>query len=188
MDPAGRDTCGQLRVTTLCHTLVLGGARSGKSRFAEQLVLASGLEPIYVATAQALDDEMRLRIREHRLRRAEQGWRTVEEPLLLAATLSREAGTGRAVLVDCLTLWLSNVMLAELDVSAVTRELVERMRSLRGPIIMVSNEVGLGIVPETVLGREFRDTQGQLNQAIAAIVPRVVFIVAGLPLVLKGTQ
>jgi adenosylcobinamide kinase / adenosylcobinamide-phosphate guanylyltransferase len=174
-------------VTTLRHTLVLGGARSGKSRFAEQLILASGLEPIYVATAQTLDDEMRLRIREHRRRRAEQGWRTIEEPLQLAATLDRETGPGRAVLVDCLTLWLSNVMLAKMDVSAVTGELVERMLGLPSPVIMVSNEVGLGIVPDTALGREFRDTQGRLNQSIAAIVPRVVFIAAGLPLVLKGT-
>jgi adenosylcobinamide kinase/adenosylcobinamide-phosphate guanylyltransferase len=139
-----------------------------------------------VATAQTLDDEMRLRIREHRRRRAEQGWRTIEEPLQLAATLDRETGPGRAVLVDCLTLWLSNVMLAKMDVSAVTGELVERMLGLPSPVIMVSNEVGLGIVPDTALGREFRDTQGRLNQSIAAIVPRVVFIAAGLPLVLKG--
>src|SRR5438093_13282693 len=127
MDPAQCSACGRIRVTTLCHTLVIGGARSGKSRFAEQLVLASGLERIYVATAQPSDEEMKLRIIEHRRRRAEQGWRTIEEPFELAATLDRETGAGKAVLVDCLTLWLSNVMLAGFDVDGIGDSLIEQM-------------------------------------------------------------
>jgi adenosylcobinamide kinase / adenosylcobinamide-phosphate guanylyltransferase len=165
-------------------TLVLGGARSGKSKYAESLITALPPPWIYVATAEALDVEMTERIAVHRARRGAD-WRTIEAPHDLAGALAAPAGA--PVLVDCLTLWLSNVMLAKMDVSAVTGELVERMLGLPGPVIMVSNEVGLGIVPDTALGREFRDTQGRLNQSIAAIVPRVVFIAAGLPLVLKGT-
>jgi adenosylcobinamide kinase/adenosylcobinamide-phosphate guanylyltransferase len=186
MGPAYRGAYGWTRVTRLCHTLVIGGARSGKSRFAEKMVLASGLEPIYVATAQALDEEMKLRIIEHRRRRAEQGWRTIEEPFELAVTLDREAGAGKAVLVDCLTLWLSNLMLAGFNVDGIGDRLIEQMSNLRGPVVLVSNEVGLGMVPETALGRQFRDAQGHLNQSLAAAVPRVIFMAAGLPLVLKG--
>ena len=173
-------------MTTLCHTLVLGGARSGKSRFAEQLVIASGLERIYVATAQPADAEMADRISEHKRRRAEQGWRTIEEPFELTATLDRVTGPRQAVLVDCLTLWLSNVMLARAETDSAAGGLIEQISRLAGPVVLVSNEVGLGIVPETALGRRFRDAQGHLNQSLAMTVPRVVFIAAGLPLVLKG--
>lgn len=165
-------------------TLVLGGARSGKSRFAEQLACESGLARVYLATATAGDDEMCARIAHHRAQRGD-GWRTVEEPLALVDALTREAGEGRVVLVDCLTLWLSNLMHAARDVEAETKALAEWLRDARHPVLLVSNEVGLGLVPETPLGRDFRDAQGRLNQAIAAAVPNVAFVAAGLPLWLK---
>jgi adenosylcobinamide kinase/adenosylcobinamide-phosphate guanylyltransferase len=167
------------------NTLVLGGARSGKSAFAE--TLAHAPDRVYVATATAGDDEMRERIAHHRARRGE-GWRTIEEPLELVAALAREATTGRAVLVDCLTLWLSNLMHAERDVEAQTRELVACLREARGAVVLVSNEVGLGLVPDAPLGRRFRDAQGRLNQAVAGVADDVVFIAAGLPLWLKRSQ
>jgi adenosylcobinamide kinase / adenosylcobinamide-phosphate guanylyltransferase len=166
-------------------TLVLGGARSGKSRHAEALVRATGLSRIYVATAQAFDDEMRQRIAQHRADRAADGWTTVEEPLALADALVRTAHPGSAVLVDCLTLWLTNVMLADQDVERAQAELLSVLGRLESPVVCVSNEVGLGIVPETPLGRRFRDAQGRLNQAVAAAADHVHFIAAGLPLVLK---
>jgi len=165
-------------------TLVLGGARSGKSRFAEQLARESGLARIYLATATAGDGEMRARIAHHRARRGD-GWRTVEEPLKLVDALAREAGAGRVVLVDCLTLWLSNLMHAARDVDTETVTLADWLRATPHPVLLVSNEVGLGLVPETPLGRDFRDAQGRLNQAIAAVAPNVAFVAAGLPLWLK---
>lgn len=168
----------------LRQTLVLGGARSGKSRFAEQLARDSGLARIYLATATAGDDEMRARIAHHRAQRGD-GWRTVEEPLALVDALSREAGEGRVVLVDCLTLLLSNLMHASHDVEAETKALADWLRDARHPVLLVSNEIGLGLVPETPLGRDFRDAQGRLNQAIAAAAPDVAFVAAGLPLWLK---
>jgi adenosylcobinamide kinase/adenosylcobinamide-phosphate guanylyltransferase len=127
---------------------------------------------------------MRDRIAHHRARRGE-GWRTIEEPLELTPVLAREAAAGRAVLVDCLTLWLSNLMHAGRDVEAQTRDLAACLRQAGGAVVLVSNEVGLGLVPDTPLGRRFRDAQGRLNQAIAAVVDNVVFIAAGLPLWLK---
>lgn len=172
---------------SLVSTLVLGGARSGKSALAEGLVTASGLTRIYCATAEAHDEEMSERIDRHRADRGAQGWRTVEEPLDLAAVIGREAGPGRAVLVDCLTLWLSNIMLRGDDIAAREAGLLVALRGAAGPVVLVSNEIGLGLVPETPLGRSFRDAQGRLNQAVAAAVPRVVFVAAGLPLVLKPT-
>lgn len=174
-------------MTDLATTLVLGGARSGKSVFAEQLVEASGLERVYLATATAEDDEMRSRIAHHRERRGN-GWITVEEPLALVDALTREATRGRAVLVDCLTLWLSNLMFSGRDPDVEARRLTRFLGVARYPIIFVSNEVGLGLVPETPLGRSFRDAQGRLNQIIAAAVPDVVFIAAGLPLWLKRSS
>jgi adenosylcobinamide kinase/adenosylcobinamide-phosphate guanylyltransferase len=167
--------------------LILGGARSGKSAYAERLVAATGMDPVYLATGEPGDAEMADRIAGHRARRGP-SWRTVEEPRELVAALSENAGEGRAVLVDCLTLWLSNLMLAGADVEARGRALCEVARSLPGLIVFVSNEIGLGIVPETPLGRRFRDAQGRLNQAVAAIAGRVVFTAAGLPLVLKGAS
>jgi adenosylcobinamide kinase/adenosylcobinamide-phosphate guanylyltransferase len=168
----------------LATTLVLGGARSGKSAFAEQLIGDSGLARIYLATATADDNEMQTRIAHHRISRGE-GWTTIEEPLALVDALTREATDGRAVLVDCLTLWLSNLIFAERDPEIEARRLTRFLDVAKYPIVLVSNEVGLGLVPETPLGRAFRDAQGRLNQIVAAAVPNVVFIAAGLPLWLK---
>lgn len=161
-------------------TLVLGGARSGKSAYAEALI---GDRPaVYLATGGAGDAEMAARIRAHRARRGPQ-WRTVEEPLELAAAL-RKLGHG-PILVDCLTLWLSNLMLADRDIDAETAGLEAALDGLTGPVVMVANEVGLGIVPDNALARAFRDHAGRLNQTIAARARRVVFVAAGLPLMLK---
>lgn len=166
-------------------TLVLGGARSGKSSYAEALI---GARPaFYVATGTAGDAEMTERIRHHRARRGAH-WETIEEPLALAEGLRRIAGPDRPVLVDCLTLWLTNVMLAERDVPAAVAELVAALPGLGGPVVLVSNEVGQGIVPDNALARRFRDEAGRMHQAVAAVAQRVVFVVAGLPMVLKGTQ
>jgi len=164
-------------------SLILGGARSGKSRFALARAEASGLVPVYVATAQAYDDEMRERIRLHQAER--QGMTTVEAPVELAAAIAAEGRQGRLLLVDCLTLWLSNVMLAERDVAAACDGLETALRTCACPVVAVSNEVGLSIVPENALARRFRDAQGRLNQQIAAVADEVVFVAAGLPLYLK---
>jgi adenosylcobinamide kinase / adenosylcobinamide-phosphate guanylyltransferase len=163
--------------------LVLGGARSGKSRFAEGL--AAG-EKHYVATAQAFDDEMRDRITVHQAQRGD-GWVTHEAVTDLTDVLSRVMADGRFVLVDCLTLWLSNVMLAEQDWRGGLDALLTHLRDGRGTVVLVSNEVGMGLVPETPLGRAFRDAQGIVNQRVAEVADRVVFVAAGLPLALKGT-
>jgi adenosyl cobinamide kinase/adenosyl cobinamide phosphate guanylyltransferase len=164
-------------------TLVLGGARSGKSRHAEALLMRHAAPWVYLATAEAWDEEMRARIAEHRARR-DGRWRTVDVPLDLPAALG-EAG-GCPVLVDCLTLWLTNLMLGERDVGAATAALLAALRARAAPTVLVANEVGLGIVPETPLGRAFRDQAGVLNQRVAAEAGHVHFIAAGLPLVLKG--
>lgn len=182
-----RDSKSPLLVAELVTTLVLGGARSGKSRHAERLALDSGLERVYLATGAAGDSEMEQRIASHQAERGT-GWITVEEQIDLAATLSREAGGGRVILVDCLTLWLSNVMLAGGDVAGSSEALCQCLAALPCPVVLVSNEVGMGLVPETPLGRRFRDAQGRLNQAVAAAVPSVVFVAAGLPLVLKAPR
>ena len=174
-------------MTGTVTTLILGGARSGKSLLAERLARGTGREATYVATATAGDEEMRARIRRHREQRGA-GWRLVEEPLAVAEAIRREAGAGRAVLVDCLTLWLSNLMFAERDVEAETGRLIEAAAGAPGPVLLVSNEVGMGLVPDTPLGRRFRDAQGRLNQAVAAAVPRVVFVAAGLPIELKAPR
>jgi adenosylcobinamide kinase/adenosylcobinamide-phosphate guanylyltransferase len=174
-------------MTAALTTLVLGGARSGKSSFAERLSEEIAPTKFYLATATAGDDEMSARIAQHQKQRGD-GWTTVEEPLALVEALTREATVGRVVLVDCLTLWLSNLMFAERDPEIEARRLVRFLDVSRYPIVFVSNEVGLGLVPETPLGRAFRDAQGRLNQIIAAAVPNVVFIAAGLPLWLKRPQ
>jgi adenosylcobinamide kinase/adenosylcobinamide-phosphate guanylyltransferase len=165
-------------------TLVLGGARSGKSRFAESLIAATPGPWVYLATGEAGDAEMAARIRHHRERRGE-GWITIEETLELPGALHRAAGEGRAILVDCLTLWVSNLMAASRDVTAETERLVAALPPVAAPIIFVANEVGLGIVPDNALARAFRDEAGRVNQAIAAAAARVYFIAAGLPLVMK---
>jgi adenosylcobinamide kinase/adenosylcobinamide-phosphate guanylyltransferase len=165
-------------------TLVLGGARSGKSSYAERLAEGRPGACIYLATATAGDAEMTARIAEHRRRRGAR-WRTHEAPLDLTAALETAADPAAVVLVDCLTLWLSNVLLANIDVEKQCELLVSTLPRLAGPVIFVSNEVGLGIVPDNALARRFRDAAGRLNQAVAAAAQSVVFVAAGLPLVLK---
>jgi adenosyl cobinamide kinase/adenosyl cobinamide phosphate guanylyltransferase len=167
----------------LC-TLVLGGARSGKSRYAESLITSLPPPWTYIATAEAGDEEMAARIEAHRARRGAE-WRTVEAPRDLAAALA--ACAKMPVLIDCLTLWLSNLMLAEADIDAEIERLEQALARAAAPVVLVANEVGSGIVPEYPLGRRFRDLQGSLNQRMAAGADRVVLMVAGLPLALKGT-
>ena len=167
-------------------TFVLGGARSGKSRHAEELIETTGAG-LYLATAEAHDDEMAERITRHQARRGEL-WRTLEAPLALAEALREHATADRPVLVDCLTLWISNLMAAERDVVAEVMALCETLASLDGPVVVVSNEVGLGIVPTNDLARRFRDLAGEANQRVAAVADRVVFMTAGLPMVLKDEK
>ena len=165
--------------------LVLGGARSGKSAFAERLVVETGLSRHYIATGRAFDDEMRDRIARHRDDRGD-GWETHEEPLALAETILAVARPDRAVLVDCLTLWVTNLMLEERDMGVAFAKLAKAIEAASGRIVFVSNEVGLGIVPDNRMARAFRDHAGRLHQQVAAIVPQVYFIAAGLPLKMKG--
>jgi adenosylcobinamide kinase / adenosylcobinamide-phosphate guanylyltransferase len=165
-------------------TLVLGGARSGKSRYAEALIAKSPKPWVYVATAEARDDEMAQRIAAHKARRAE-GWQTIEAPHDLPDAL-RSAPADAAVLVDCLTLWLSNLMEGSFDIGAQIARLQEALKGRTGPTVLVSNEVGLSIVPDNALARRFRDLQGVLNQRMAAIAPRVVMMVAGIPIAVKS--
>lgn len=167
--------------------LVLGGARSGKSRYAEDRALNSGLKPFYLATGRAIDEEMSERIDIHRERRGKE-WETVEEPLALADAMLQTALPGRIVLVDCLTLWVTNLMMADADVRRECESLVSSIRKLQAPVIFVSNEVGLGIVPENRMARDFRDHAGFVNQMIARHCDEVWFIAAGLPLKLKPQQ
>ena len=162
--------------------LVLGGARSGKSRFAESLAHQPAH---YIATAQAFDDEMRDRIAAHKVQRGAK-WVTYEEPLDLLATLQKIDVSGNFILVDCLTLWLSNMLLAERDCAAEIEKLVAHLKSSTSHIVVVSNEVGLGIVPDNRLARRFRDVQGIANQRVAEVALNVVYMVAGLPLTVKG--
>ena len=166
-------------------TLILGGARSGKSAHAESLVLQSGLAPIYIATAEALDGEMAARIRHHRDRRSV-AWHTVEAPLALAEALLTQSRADRALLVDCLTLWLTNLLLAQRDLDAASGQLLAALAVLPGPVVLVSNEVGLGVVPLGRLSRYFVDGAGRLHQRLAAQADWVRFIAAGLPLDLKA--
>jgi adenosylcobinamide kinase/adenosylcobinamide-phosphate guanylyltransferase len=163
-------------------SFVLGGARSGKSRAAEALVTAQPPPWRYIATAEAWDAEMRERIARHRADRGA-GWQTDEVPLALPAALAA-AGDG-AVLVDCLTLWVSNLLLAECDIAAATAALLAALRARRAMTVLVANETGLGIVPDNALARRFRDAAGVLNQQVAAVADRVLFMVAGLPMVVK---
>ena len=165
-------------------SIVLGGSRSGKSRFAERLVRQTGLPRTYIATAQAWDDEMRDRIATHRLDRGAD-WHTVEAPHDLPEAVAAVAA-GSVVLVDCATLWLSNRMLAEADLAAEAARLLAALTACAAPVVVVSNEVGWSIVPENALARRFRDEQGRLNQRLAASAGLVVAVMAGLPLVLKG--
>lgn len=167
--------------------LISGGARSGKSRNAESHTLllsqALGAAPIYIATAEALDDEMRQRILVHQARRTDV-WRNIEVPLALVDALEHSDGKGPR-LVDCLTLWLSNLLHAECDWHREARTLCEALKRQHAPVTLVTNEVGLGIVPDNPLARRFRDAAGQLNQMIAEVADEVVFMVAGLPMKVK---
>jgi adenosylcobinamide kinase / adenosylcobinamide-phosphate guanylyltransferase len=165
-------------------TFVLGGARSGKSRYAESVIAAMSPPWAYVATAEAGDEEMSARIQAHRERRGA-AWRTIEAPRDLSAAL---AACGQMpVLVDCLTLWLSNLLLADADIEKKIHDLETSLASRMVPTVLVANEVGSGIVPDYPLGRRFRDLQGILNQRIATRADRVILMIAGLPLAVKGT-
>ncbi|MCP1242993.1 bifunctional adenosylcobinamide kinase/adenosylcobinamide-phosphate guanylyltransferase [Acetobacter lambici] len=164
--------------------LVLGGARSGKSRFAENAITALSGPWIYLATGRAFDDEMRARIAQHKRERGKVGWQTVEEPLNVAEVLQQHSNI--PVLLDCLTLWLTNLLLDGQDVEGPTQSLLASLNMRSAPTVMVGNEVGLGIVPQSPLGRRFRDEAGRLHQRLAAHVGKVVFVAAGLPMVLKN--
>ncbi|WP_197460638.1 bifunctional adenosylcobinamide kinase/adenosylcobinamide-phosphate guanylyltransferase [Acetobacter tropicalis] len=163
-------------------TLVLGGARSGKSRHAEALITALPAPWVYLATGRAFDAEMQERIDHHKTGR-EEGWITVEEPVDVAHVLRAHAT--QPLLLDCLTLWLTNLLLEEHDIPAATQSLLAALGERQAPTVLVGNEVGLGIVPENKLARRFRDEAGFLHQTLAAQVGRVLFVAAGLPLVLK---
>lgn len=165
-------------------TLILGGARSGKSRLAEDLAQKRDGRLVYIATAEAWDEEMRARIAEHKARRGDR-WHDIEAPIAIAEILRALPADTGAVLVDCLTLWLSNLMHANRDIATETAGLLAALDAVRFPVLLVSNEVGLGIVPDNKLARDFRDHQGRLNQAVAALADHAVFMAAGLPLVLK---
>jgi len=165
--------------------LILGGARSGKSALAVRLARSSGLAVTVVATASAGDAEMAERIARHRAARPP-AWRVVEEPIALAVALRAECAADRLVIVDCLTLWLSNLLLAGAPLESEHAALLDALPTLPGRVLFVTNEVGLGIVPENALGRRFRDLAGALNQAVAGLCDRVTLVAAGLPVVLKG--
>lgn len=182
----------------MTRTLIFGGARSGKSAHAEALAAASGKTVIYVATAQAFDAEMKNRIAQHRLSR-NRDWQTIEEPLALGAVIARESAPDRVVLIDCLTVWLSNLLFSEEKAYPEVGEIVppelfhvQREQFLQalgrasGDVIMVSNEVGMGVIPQGAISRWFVDEAGRLNQTVAAASERVLWVAAGLPLALKG--
>ena len=170
-------------MTARRRILILGGARSGKSAYGEGLMPARGRK-VYIATAQAGDEEMAARIAAHRARRGH-GWRTVEVQLDLANAIRAHCAADAHVMVDCVTLWLSNLLLAERDAAAGVDELVDAVSGAAGTLILVSNEVGSGVVPDNALARRFRDVAGRANQRLAAAADKVVFIAAGLPIILK---
>lgn len=182
----------------MTRTLVLGGARSGKSAHAESLAAASGKEVIYIATAQAGDGEMAARIARHRQQR-NQSWKTIEETLGLGAAIAQWSSPQRLILVDCLTVWLSNLLFAEEKVFPEVGEIIppacfdeqrasflQTLEQAAGDVILVSNEVGMGVIPKGAISRWFVDEAGRLNQAVAARCERAVFVAAGLPMTLKG--
>ena len=168
-------------------TLIIGGARSGKSRYAESYALGMELEPIYVATGEIRDEEMRVRIHHHQKSR-DSRWTTLEEPLALAELIAREARPDRVLLIDCLTLWLNNLLDRQADLASATESLNTALKNTAGPVVLVSNEVGQGIVPMNELTRIFRDEAGRLNQSVAAIANNVYFVMAGLTLPLKANN
>ena len=168
------------------HVLVLGGARSGKTGFAERLAMRNGHKPVYLATAAALDGEMRDRVRTHQAQRAGR-FLTVEEPIELAGAILTAAKANDVILVDCLTLWITNLLGDNMDVAQAVEELAGTLSDLKAArVILVSNEVGLGIVPDNPLARSFRDLAGSAHQRLAEICDDVYFVIAGLPMTLKG--
>lgn len=169
----------------MTKTFILGGARSGKSTRALELAETVARDLVFIATAEALDDEMAARIASHQAERNE-NWETIDAPLDLAAAIEGRARADCVVVVDCLTLWLSNLMHHGRDVESEIAALAAALKAAKGDLILVSNEVGLGLVPETPLGRDFRDLQGRLNQHVAAACDVVEFVAAGLPIRLKG--
>ena len=173
------------------NTLVLGGAKSGKSLFAETLAIQSTKELVYIATAQSHDNEMEQRISLHQQRRVEQNvnWMTIDEPIALSKVIQQESFNNRLILIDCLTLWLSNLLFAldEKQRQAEIDDLFECLAGCQAELVFVSNETGLGIVPMNQLSRQFIDLSGKLHQQMAQVSDRVIMIVAGLPLVLKGS-
>ena len=189
----GRQTLptGQIRIgwckggEAMSRTFVIGGARSGKSAHAKCLAESIAKERVFIATAEPIDLEMRERIARHQVDR-DRSWLTVEEPVELLDAIAAHASCERSVLVDCLTLWLSNLTYHRRDVAKATAALVTGLASANGHVILISNEVGLGLVPDNPVGRAFRDAQGRLNQDVAAVCERVYFMTAGLPLLLKG--
>jgi adenosylcobinamide kinase/adenosylcobinamide-phosphate guanylyltransferase len=182
-DAGLRAKCGWMHDVGARLTLIIGGARSGKSRYAEGLITALPPPWTYLATAQSLDAEMAERIASHRARRGS-GWTTVEAPYDLAGAIATRRGS--PMMIDCLTLWLSNLMLTDADIAAETERLEQSFDEHGAPLVVVANEVGFGIVPDNALARHFRDQQGLLNQRIAALADRVVLMVAGLPVHVKG--
>ncbi|PXA91995.1 bifunctional adenosylcobinamide kinase/adenosylcobinamide-phosphate guanylyltransferase [Nostoc sp. 3335mG] len=171
-------------MTAATH-FILGGARSGKSRHAQALAEALPGRPVFIATAEAWDDEMRDRIARHRADR-DARWHSVDAPRALAKAIDAQSGIGAVVLVDCLTLWASNLMLDDADIERATVDLVEAIGRFDGTLILVANEVGFGIVPDNALARRFRDVAGRINQAVAAVADRVTLVVAGIPVAIKG--
>ena len=165
-------------------TFVLGGAASGKSLYAESLVTDTGAPRVYIATGEAWDDEMRAKIAAHVDQRGP-GWRTLEAPLDVAPALASVA-EDEVALLDCATMWMSNHLLAENDLEAETARLLDALAACKGKVVVVSNEVGMGIVPENALARRFRDVQGRLNKRLAAAADTVLFVAAGLPLTMKA--
>ncbi len=165
-------------------TFVIGGAASGKSAFAEQLVVSSGKTKAYIATSQVFDDEMRLKVDRHKAQRGPD-WLTIEAPLDVAPALTTLT-SDHACLIDCATMWLTNNLLAENDLEQCQRAFLDALKDCAAPVVLVSNEVGQGIVPDNALSRQFREAQGRLNIAIAAQADLVVQVTAGLPLALKG--
>lgn len=163
---------------------MLGGAASGKSAFAESLVLKDELAPTYIATAQIFDDEMAEKISRHRNSRGD-AWTTIEEPIDIARAL-QSATRDQAILIDCATLWLTNIILGDHDIALEMARLRDALHKCAAPVVIVSNEVGQGIVPENALSRHFRNAQGTLNQALAADAELVIAVMAGLPMTLKG--
>ena len=167
-------------------TLVLGGAASGKSKFAENLIKRSAKNPLYLATSQIFDDEMQAKVDAHKIQRGD-GWTTVEEPINISETLGSVNGAD-AVLIDCATIWLGNLMHHGHDIPTFIDALMVACRDCPAPVVIVSNELGMGLVPDTSMGRKFRNLHGAMNQQIAAAADTVLFVAAGLPMTLKGAE